>query len=115
MSVTTAPRPTPASWPWLAGTAAALALWALLYSLLIPFSEAVTARLPVQPRSRGEAGEAAQTVSIADGAFDGSVVDGNLYLAGGACNGGNGFYGVMSPPTPGTASSYWGTVTFAKQ
>jgi hypothetical protein len=51
MSVTAAPRPTPAAWPWLAGTAAALALWALLYSLLIPFSEAVTARLPVERHS----------------------------------------------------------------
>ena len=50
MSATTAPR-APAAWPWLAGTAAALALWALLYSLLIPFSEAVTARLPVERQS----------------------------------------------------------------
>lgn len=56
-----------------------------------------------------------QTVSIADGAFDGSVVDGNLYLTGGACNGGNGFYGTMSSSTAGTAGSFWGTVTFAKQ
>jgi hypothetical protein len=56
-----------------------------------------------------------QTVSIEDGAFDGSVVDGNLYLAGGACNGGNGFYGTTSSATAGTASSYWGTLTFSKQ
>ena len=56
-----------------------------------------------------------QTVSIQGGAFDGSVVDGNVYLAGGACNGGNGFYGTMSSTTAGTASSYWGTLTFAKQ
>lgn len=50
MSATTAPR-APSAWPWLAGTAAALALWALLYSQLIPFSEAVTARLPVERHS----------------------------------------------------------------
>jgi hypothetical protein len=56
-----------------------------------------------------------QTVSLADGAFTGNVVDGNLFLAGGACNGGNGFYGTMSSSTAGTASSYWGTVTFTKQ
>jgi uncharacterized membrane protein YraQ (UPF0718 family) len=51
MSVTAAPQRAPATWPWLAGTAAALALWALLYSQLIPFSEAVTARLPVERHS----------------------------------------------------------------
>ena len=56
-----------------------------------------------------------QTVSIQGGAFDGSVVDGNLFLTGGACNGGNGFYGTMSSASAGTASSYWGTLSFAKQ
>ena len=56
-----------------------------------------------------------QTVSIGQGAFEDGVVDGNLYLSGGACNGGNGFYGTMSSATAGTAASSWGTVTFAKQ
>jgi len=63
----------------------------------------------------GCGGDISQTVSLGEGAFAGGTVDGNLYLAGGACNGGNGFYGTMGSTTAGTASSYWGTVTFAKQ
>jgi uncharacterized membrane protein YraQ (UPF0718 family) len=35
--------------PWLAGTAAALLVWALLYSQLIPFSEWAVSLLPVDP------------------------------------------------------------------
>jgi uncharacterized membrane protein YraQ (UPF0718 family) len=42
--------------PWLGGTAAALVLWALLYSQLIPFSEWLVSLLPVERQSHlGEA------------------------------------------------------------
>lgn len=50
-----APRP-PATLPWLAGTAAGLALWALLYSRLVPFSEWAVSLLPVERQTHpGEA------------------------------------------------------------
>lgn len=38
-------------WKWLAGTAAALAAWALLYSQLVPFSNWAVSLLPVDPAS----------------------------------------------------------------
>ncbi len=42
--------------PWLAGTLAALAIWAGLYSQLVPFSQWAVSALPVQQHSRmGEA------------------------------------------------------------
>lgn len=56
-----------------------------------------------------------QTVSVGQGSMGTNTVEGNLYLAGGACNGGNGFYGTLSSATTGSASSYWGTLTFTKQ
>jgi hypothetical protein len=56
-----------------------------------------------------------QTVSIEDGLFSGREVEGNLFLAGGACNGGNGFWGTTASTSAATASSYWGSLTFAKQ
>ena len=56
-----------------------------------------------------------QVVSIQDGLFDRQGVEGNLFLSGDACNGGNGFYGVMASATGGVATSSWGTLTFAKQ
>lgn len=49
MSATTI-RP-PSAVPWLAGTLAALVVWAALYSQLIPFSEWAVSLLPVDPAS----------------------------------------------------------------
>lgn len=49
MSATTL-RP-PSSLPWLAGTLAALLIWAALYSQLIPFSDWAMSLLPVDPAS----------------------------------------------------------------
>ncbi|MBR0682662.1 permease [Roseomonas eburnea] len=50
-----APR-APSTLPWLGGTAAGLALWALLYSQLVPFSEWAVSLLPVERQSHlGEA------------------------------------------------------------
>ncbi|MGK7864107.1 permease [Falsiroseomonas sp. E2-1-a4] len=49
MSATTI-RP-PSVVPWLAGTLAALVVWAALYSQLIPFSERAMSLLPVDPAS----------------------------------------------------------------
>ncbi|NYZ15365.1 permease [Azospirillum sp. RWY-5-1] len=59
ISPITAPGPQPdpdrpASWPWIAGTAAAVALWFLLYGQLVPFSNAVVALLPLEHGSRLE-------------------------------------------------------------
>ncbi|MFN6954857.1 MAG: permease [Acetobacteraceae bacterium] len=46
----------PAALPWLAGTAAGLGLWALLYSQLVPFSEWAVSLLPIERQSHlGEA------------------------------------------------------------
>lgn len=56
-----------------------------------------------------------ETVSIQDGLFSGREVEGNLFLAGGACNGGNGFWGTTASATAATASSSWGSLTFTKQ
>jgi len=49
MSATTIRQPSPA--PWLAGTLAGLAVWAALYSQLIPFSEWAVSLLPIDPAS----------------------------------------------------------------
>jgi hypothetical protein len=50
-----APRGAAAA-PWIAGSAAALALWALLYSQLVPVSDWLVSLLPVERRSHhGEA------------------------------------------------------------
>ncbi len=54
-----------------------------------------------------------ETVSIQQGTMSGSSVAGNLFLAGGACNGGNGFSGGLSA-TSGQAGSFWGTLAFTK-
>ncbi len=54
-----------------------------------------------------------ETVSIQQGTMSGSRVDGNLFLAGTACNGGNGFSGSLSA-TSGQAGSFWGTLSFTK-
>jgi len=54
-----------------------------------------------------------ETVSIQQGAMSGSGVDGNLFLQGSACNGGNGFSGSLSA-TSGQAASFWGTLSFTK-
>jgi uncharacterized membrane protein YraQ (UPF0718 family) len=42
----------PSAAPWIAGTAAAVALWFAVYRQLAPFSEWLVARLPVTPGSR---------------------------------------------------------------
>jgi len=48
--------PAPSALPWLAGTVAGVAFWALLYSQLIPFSEWAVSRLPLERHTRlGEA------------------------------------------------------------
>ena len=53
-----APRlPAPATLPWIAGTAAGVALWAVLYSQLVPVSERVVSLLPLD--RHGRLGEAA--------------------------------------------------------
>jgi uncharacterized protein len=49
MSATTIRQPSPL--PWLAGTLAGLAVWAALYSQLIPFSEWAVSLLPIDPAS----------------------------------------------------------------
>lgn len=49
MSATTLRPPSPL--PWLAGTLAALLVWAALYSQLVPFSEWAVSLLPVDPAS----------------------------------------------------------------
>ena len=49
MSATTIRRPSPL--PWLAGALAGLAVWALLYSQLVPFSEWAVSLLPIDPAS----------------------------------------------------------------
>ncbi|WP_372624240.1 permease [Falsiroseomonas sp.] len=49
MSATT--ERAPSALPWLAGAAAAIAAWAVLYSQLIPFSEWVVSLLPVERAS----------------------------------------------------------------
>lgn len=49
MSATTLRPPSPL--PWLAGTLAALLVWAALYSQLIPFSDWAVSLLPVDPAS----------------------------------------------------------------
>lgn len=49
MSATTLRQPSPV--PWLAGTLAGLAVWAALYSQLIPFSEWAVSLLPLDPAS----------------------------------------------------------------
>ena len=54
-----------------------------------------------------------ETVSIQQGTMSGSSVGGNLFLSGGACNGGNGFSGGLSA-TSAQAGSFWGTLTFTK-
>lgn len=52
-----APRgPSAAAMPWIAGTAAGIALWAVLYSQLVPFSEWAVSLLPLDRHTRlGEA------------------------------------------------------------
>jgi uncharacterized protein len=47
-----APRPVPSTAKWVAAAVAALILWGVLYSLLVPFSDWVSASLPVPPDSR---------------------------------------------------------------
>ena len=43
------------------------------------------------------------------------IVQGNEFLTGTACNGGNGFYGFLeTTPTSGTVASAWGSLTFVK-
>jgi uncharacterized membrane protein YraQ (UPF0718 family) len=55
MSATTE-GPRPSALPWLVGVVAGLALWALLYRQLIPFSEWAVSRLPIERHTRlGEA------------------------------------------------------------
>jgi hypothetical protein len=54
-----------------------------------------------------------ETVSIQQGTMSGSSVAGNLFLTGGACNGGNGFSGGLSAAS-GQAGSFWGTLAFTK-
>lgn len=49
MSATTIRQPSPL--PWLAGTLAGLAVWAALYSQLVPFSEWAVSLLPIDPAS----------------------------------------------------------------
>lgn len=49
MSATTLRPPSPL--PWLAGTMAALVIWAALYSQLIPFSDWAVSLLPIDPAS----------------------------------------------------------------
>ena len=50
------PARSPSAAPWLAGTAAGLALWVLLYSQLIPFSDGLVSLLPIERHSHlGEA------------------------------------------------------------
>ncbi len=49
MSTTTIRQPSPV--PWLAGTLVGLAVWAALYSQLVPFSDWAVSLLPVDPAS----------------------------------------------------------------
>ena len=63
-----------------------------------------------------------ETVSI-QGTFEvrgtsSYTVSGNEYLSGSACNGGNGFYGIISTasdPITGDSPSSWGTIHWEKQ
>ena len=51
-----APAVPPATTKWIAGTVVALAVWGVVYGQLVPFSEWLVRRLPVEPESRlGEA------------------------------------------------------------
>ena len=44
------------------------------------------------------------------------IVEGNEFLSGTSCNGGNGFYGFLqTSQTSGTVASAWGTLKFVKQ
>ena len=55
----------------------------------------------------------AEDVSV-DLTVTGNQIDGNLTLAGGGCNGANGFSGTFDSATTGQAASFWGTLTFTK-
>ena len=59
-------------------------------------------------------GDIAQDVSVENGEVDGEWISGNLFLAGDACNGGNGFSGTFTDKNNGSASSYWGTLSFKR-
>jgi uncharacterized membrane protein YraQ (UPF0718 family) len=45
-------RAIPSPTKWIAGTVAALLLWGVIYSQLLPFSEWITALVPVEPQSQ---------------------------------------------------------------
>ncbi len=60
-----------------------------------------------------------QTVSVEGSMTPGNgffTVSGNEYLAGTACNGGNGFYGyIQADSMAGTVYSSWGSLRFEKK
>lgn len=57
-------------------------------------------------------GEVEETVSVT-GTFDGDRVDGNMFLTGGSCQGGNGYEGFVQNDNA-TAGSAWGSLTLVK-
>ncbi len=91
--------------------------WSVLVQISSCYSFSNTSTVTVSGATRlsttGCGSDQSETVSIQQGTMSGSRVDGNLFLAGTACNGGNGFSGSLSA-TSGQAGSFWGTLSFTK-